>query len=369
MKDQLPYVGGIRFTPAAASPIATGQAGAYVKSADGNMWFRKADGTETAWGAGGGGSSYYQTVKNAAGTAQTQRNFIQFGSGLTVTDDGTNTVVAASGGGGSFDATAPYTFTGLHTHAANITFDGDTRNVGDATHRAATVYALAVKSGASQLLIQSAAAAGANAAVVFDTATAFGSNKIYDFRTGGVSMMDVYGNGQTTYLELNRGDTGSLVGYFVWSSGGVSFYHLSQNYGYGMANNVANIASSTNALKSITSYQYRGTVQNVTATTNLTIDPAAGETVHIDTGVAISTITINSVPQGWIGQPGQLLTLIFKHTAGSTSLPSNGNWTNCKLSTGSGSMGSAINTRDSITFRFDSADSLWVEVGRATAMS
>jgi len=371
MKDQLPYVGGIRFTPAAASPLATGQTGFYVKSADGLAYFRKADGTETAWGAGGGGSSYYQTVKNAAGTAQTQRSFLQFGTGLTVTDDGTNTVVAASGGGGSFDATAPYTFTGLHTHAANITFDGDTRSIGDATHRAANVYALALKSGASPLLIKGdvASATQTNPAVYFDaTAT---SGVVYSWRAGGTTLMNIDATGSNAvYLEFGLN---AAWGYFLCGGSAASTWYFPLGVVYNspsvtpFSTNISNLGGS-NAWKYVTSYQYRGIVQTVTATTAaLTIDPTAGETVRVSlTGTAgTNPASVTFSP----GQPGQILRVEWIQDAtGGKTFPSSGNFTGIRLKAGEYSVTATANLRDIWLLMWDSVDNLWFQLSRTTGV-
>lgn len=394
MKDQLPYVGGIRFTPAAASPLATGQPGVYVKSADGVLYFRKADGTETAWGAGGGGgSSFYQSIKNAAGTAQTQRAAEKFTGEFTLTDDGTNTVVSLTdvvtagtsgggtvfinsvaynskgqitavttgtpAGGGGLDTTAPYTFTGVHTHAANITFDNDTRNIGDATHRAANLYALTVQSGASQLLIKSSIAAGATPAVVFDTANTF-SNKVYDFRNNGSSIIDLNSTGGgTNYLEFN---VGGNVGYFVWSSTGLSFFNNTGVWSPA-TNNTQIWGSSSSKIKQLWGYQYCGVVQTVAVTTAaLTIDPTAGETVRLTMTGSPATVAFNA------GQPGQVLRVEWIQDAtGGRNLPSSANVTGAKLT--SYGLTTTANTRTIITLIWDSVDNLWYEIARVSGLA
>lgn len=54
-----------------------------------------------------------------------------------------------TGGGSAASTSGPNTFTGNQTFAGNILFDNTARNVGDATNKAANVFAAQVRDGAN----------------------------------------------------------------------------------------------------------------------------------------------------------------------------------------------------------------------------
>lgn len=340
--------------------------------------------------AGSNPSVFYQTIKNSAGTGQTQRSVLKFDAGFTLADVGSETVVSLAGGGGgsgtvtsitagtglsaspsspittsgtlSVDQSFTPTWTGTHTYSALQTWSADnTYDIGDATHRAANIFTRNLKAGANQLVIQSSIANGSTPAIVFNSGATFSTNKVFDFRNNGVSMMDIYAQGGTSYIEMNDGTTGVNVGYIAWSSGGISFYNGGQSYTFGAGNNVANLGSSTFNIKTISCYQYLGVEQTITVTTTgaLTINPTLGEVVRIVLQNSPGSCTLSA------GAAGQVIRIEWIQDAtGGRSLPSTGNMTNFRLgATGTG-LTSTASKRDIWTMMYDATNALWYEVAR-----
>jgi ribosomal protein L24E len=89
---------------------ASGKGRLYVKSSDSKLYFKDDSGTE--YDLTGAGAAYYQTVQNAGGTDQTQRNKLRFADGT-----GIDFVVTDDSGGNRTVVTPAFDFVSMSTHA------------------------------------------------------------------------------------------------------------------------------------------------------------------------------------------------------------------------------------------------------------
>jgi hypothetical protein len=188
-------------------------------------------------------------------------------------------------GTGGFDAAAAYTFTGLHTYARDFTFDGDTRKIGDATHRAAEVNTLAVKSGASQMLFTSAAAVSASVpAFKWDTSNSWNTGQIYQWMNNGRHVLGIAQDATSTWFAFNAAAT-----HYLQYDGTKLLLNTASNAGLVPAyDNYQNLG--TAALRWGTLYTYTISAGD----NNLYLDTSTRITVA--TGKYITTASTNTIP-------------------------------------------------------------------------
>lgn len=320
---------GIQLTPQAAVPFASGKGGLWVKSSDYSINYRNPNtNLDTALGAGGGG-----------GVGTLQQSYTAGGAGpQTVTEDATRL-------GAAFKAYA-----------------GQSTDVLDVQNSSA-VNLLSIPQ-AGTITMKSGVASNATTAMIFDTSVDYknGTGYAFQINNNGSPMIQFETSG------FLGGETSQQIYYMGTSIGGWTFFN---NGSIAPLLNVdlrphgdalSNLGTSAYRWQTVQSMQFIGAVQTVAAATSITINPALGETVRVTlSATAITGVTISA------GSPGEMLTVeVIQDVGGPRTCPTT--WTNVKFAGSAYTVTAAASKRDSITFRYDSVDSLWIETSRAMNM-
>jgi hypothetical protein len=284
-----------------------------------------------------------------------------------------------SGSTGTFKTpTGACTFGGsANTFSAAINFANDnaaSTDIGDATHRARNLYAVTLKSGASGMSFLTDLTTG-GIGYIFDSTN--GQSKSIQFKNQGNERayleMDTITTGSFAFIS-----TGGYMGFFDASfngfkiQGGTTYFRasgadkflVSGNAFYPNADNGQTLGvAATNRYQQVWAYQYCGVLQTIPAATSVTINPTLGETVRIAlSATAITSLTISA------NNPGQILTVeVIQDATGGRSIPTT--WIGVRFAGGSYTASAGANAKDTITFRYNSTDSKWDEIGRAMNIS
>jgi hypothetical protein len=119
--------------------------------------------------------------------------------------------------------------------------------------------------------------------------------------------------------------------------------------------------TTTHPWASTASRSYFGVQQAVSSNGSITINPTLGETYRLISSGNVTGLTLSA------GTAGQIITLIF--VSGNVSHTWVGTITNCRLEGGSFTKTTTLNAVDTLTFRWNSTDSKWDEIGRAINIS
>lgn len=120
-------------------------------------------------------------------------------------------------------------------------------------------------------------------------------------------------------------------------------------------------STSANAWSFVGSYRFAGKRQIITNNGAITVTATSGETVILTANGNISSISINT------GADGQIMSLMMVQNGGSATWPST--ITNASLAGGTFTKTTTSGAIDTITFRYNSGTSKWIEIGRALNVS
>lgn len=277
--------------------------------------------------------------------------------GLTATQTLTNKTLTAPTLGGTVAGT--FTIGGTPTLGTTLALDGDTRDVGDATHRIANLYALAHKSGASAMTFTSTVATGGSRAafVLFDANNNLGADKWLSLQNTANGERMYIGDG---VIKFSAGSSYIEGVNEMWlkASGALVRWDGTNWYPYYNAGSVGRIGYSGSLWTEVWSKTYNGAVQTPSFSATMALNAANGETIRVAMTANLGAWTMPA------GNPSQVCTVEFiqdatgSRTIGTPPL-------NVLFAGGTPTLTTTASKRDAFTFRYDSTDSKWVEVSRA----
>jgi hypothetical protein len=253
--------------------------------------------------------------------------------------------------------------------SGHATPNADNANdMGASGTRYRTFYGVAHKSGASAMSLTSNVSAGGSRAgvIIVDSNNNLGTDKFLSLQNAGSGERMYFADGLIKALAGSLTLQGVNQAELQFTSGSAYVARLDSS-GFYNANgdNSLNLGASTHRWLQVWGAQYCGVLQTVAAATSVTVNPTSGETVRITlSATAITSLTI------FTGQPGQVLTVeVIQDSAGGRTIPTT--WTNVRFAGGGASVPwtTTANAKDTITFRYNSTDSKWDEIGRAMNIS
>lgn len=280
----------------------------------------------------------------------------------------------------AFQISAPtYAFVGASTLANAATMYITGAPVAGTNATITNSYALWIAGGASRfdgaitagtaatISIKSSATANSTIGTTVDTSV--------DYTNGG-SVFQINNNGASLVKFLTGTFGGGFTAMNVYYSGS-----LAQGWQFNASNSISpvqngditpqtdltsnRLGNSSTRWASVWAVQHAGVIQTIAAAPTVAVVPASGEEVRItlNHSTAITSMTINA------GVAGEIITvkLTQDSTGGAALIPNT--WTNVQFVSGTFVTTITANAIDTVTLRYDTTSSKWLEISRAQNIS